>query len=183
MRIRMQSQCNRNANQKCKRNAPIPNPYPTHTVEQENKAPLSAKADAVKEAKKAINRSITFDPATFTLHGITEADRNQWRGYAPGVDVNAEIDAFLDYMQTHPEALQRTLKTGAWKAALNTRFRNAAKFGMAGNSRVGTPRPERLHPFYDNKGVEFASAKAMRQIAEDEARQAAEDARRQMEVQ
>ena len=40
-----------------------------------------------------------------------------------------EIAAFLDYMQTHPKALNRTLKTGAWKAALNTRFRNAAKYG------------------------------------------------------
>lgn len=97
--------------------------------EEEGKAAPSVKADAVKEAKKAINRSIQFDPATFTLSGISEADRAQWAGYAPGCDIDVEIAAFLDYMQTHPEALNRTLETGAWKAALNTWFRNAAKYG------------------------------------------------------
>ena len=143
-------------------------------------AALSVKVDAVKQAKKAINRSITFDPATFTLSGITEADRAQWQGYAPGCDIDAEIAAFLDYMQTHPEALERTVKTGAWKAALNTRFRNVAKYGSKGgaNSRVSAPAQERPHPFYDNKGVEFASAKMMRRMAEEEAIKAAQDAAR-----
>ena len=95
-----------------------------------NKGEPKEKKERTATPKAAINHSITFDPATFTLHGITDADRAQWQGYAPGVDVDTEIDAFLDYMQTHPEALQRTLKTGAWKAAINTRFRNAAKYGV-----------------------------------------------------
>jgi hypothetical protein len=177
--IAMQSQCEPKMQSQCPQ--PIPNPYPTQpNLVQESKAAPSVKADAVKEAKKAINRSIQFDPATFTLSGITDADRAQWEGYAPGCNIDAEIAAFLDYMQTHPEALERTVKTGAWKAALNTRFRNVAKYGSKGgaNLRVSAPAQERPHPFFDNKGVEFASAKMMRRMAEEEAVKAAQDAAR-----
>lgn len=123
-------------------------------IEQENNAGATAGAspadglvdEPVTKKKRepktapAIDRRITFDPATFTLLGITEADRAQWQGYAPGVDVDAEVAAFLDYMQTHPEALARTLKTGAWKAALNTRFRNVPKFGQSGGAAQNRPQ-------------------------------------------
>jgi len=107
-----------------------------------NKGEPKEKKEPTATPKAAINHSITFDPATFTLHGITDADRAQWQGYAPGVNVDTELDAFLDYMQTHPEALQRTLKTGAWKAAINTRFRNAAKYG-ATMTKAKRPDAER----------------------------------------
>ena len=115
-----------------------------------NKGEPKEKKERTATPKAAINHSITFDPATFTLHGITDADRAQWQGYAPGVDVDTEIDAFLDYMQTHPEALQRTLKTGAWKAAINTRFRNAAKYG-ATMTKAKRPDAER-DPFAGKLG-------------------------------
>jgi len=182
---------------------PQPIPSPTHThpdrnIEQENNAheapdagtgpasPRSAgnkgepkeKKEPTATPKAAINHSITFDPATFTLHGITDADRAQWQGYAPGVDVDTEIDAFLDYMQTHPEALQRTLKTGAWKAALNTRFRNAAKYG-ATMTKVKRPDAER-DPFADKFGNVGAGVRIMRRLAAERA--AAEAAENNPEV-
>ena len=119
-----------------------------------NKGEPKEKKERTATPKAAINHSITFDPATFTLHGITDADRAQWQGYAPGVDVDTEIDAFLDYMQTHPEALERTVKTGAWKAALNTRFRNVAKYG-ASSSRAPSKREKANTPGHDQYGTEY----------------------------
>ncbi len=197
--IAMQSQCDGEMQLQCPQ--PIPNPTHTHpdrNIEQENNAheapdagtgpasPRSAgnkgepkeKKERTAAPKAAINHSITFDPATFTLHGITDADRAQWQGYAPGVDVDTEIDAFLDYMQTHPEALQRTLKTGAWKAALNTRFRNAAKYG-ATMTKVKRPDAER-DPFADKFGNVGAGVRIMRRLAAERA--AAEAAENNPEV-
>lgn len=140
--------------------------------------------------KPGIKRSITFDVESFTLHGITAADRAQWQAYAPGIDVDAEIDAFLDYMQTHPEALTRTLKTGAWKAALNTRFRNAIKFGaqvkgaqsnkggnfaLAGKTRPVGVTDEDVAMFGDRYGNLPASIKLLRRMQHEQA-QAGTDA-------
>jgi len=173
--IAMQSQCDSEMQSQCPHpnpTQPIPNtdqntpsisPVPGDDAES-HPAQIKKKDPALKPEPVQLNRE------TLTLDNLTAARIETWTRDYPGVDIDEELAGINAWCA---KQTAKALKVKRWSQFIDNWMQKALADKAAGKRPATRQTPiEHPHPFFDNKGVEFASAKAMRRIAEEEAAQA-----------
>lgn len=107
--------------------------------------------------KPVYDKRVRLNVETWKVEGVEPEDRSQWAAMCPGCDVDATIQLFVEYAQTHPQWLQDRLATGAWKAAINTWFRNTNKFDSRDSGRGKGKAARPIPAGHDQYGNEYGA--------------------------